>query len=179
MVNVTDTSDVNRERERVRLSTQRWRERKRREELLRSVANPVSDVKRKREYNYKDDNNNINDGNGTTATTATITTLLELVTEKKAVPATSSSSSSVASATTKIRMDAVLVGASPKRKQRVKWTADEDAKLIMLKFHQYGGKLKTKTWLEIAAYLPGRNGKQCRERFINCLDPELEKGRMD
>ncbi|MGK3748444.1 MAG: hypothetical protein ACI8RD_000736 [Bacillariaceae sp.] len=39
------------------------------------------------------------------------------------------------------------------------------------KRRQYGRK-----WAKIAAHLPGRQGKQCRERFVNHLDPELKKG---
>jgi len=30
-------------------------------------------------------------------------------------------------------------------------------------------------WAEIAKYLPGRNGKQCRERWHNQLDPAIRK----
>lgn len=37
---------------------------------------------------------------------------------------------------------------------------------------QYGGK----HWARIAGMLPGRTGKQCRERWCNNLDPSLKKG---
>ena len=30
-------------------------------------------------------------------------------------------------------------------------------------------------WAEIAKFLPGRNGKQCRERWHNQLDPAIKK----
>ena len=32
-----------------------------------------------------------------------------------------------------------------------------------------------KKWSEIAKYLPGRIGKQCRERWYNHLDPNINK----
>jgi Myb-like DNA-binding domain len=50
------------------------------------------------------------------------------------------------------------------------WTAEEDQVLIDKK-RLYGRK-----WTLIAAHLPGRLGKQCRERYVNHLDPELRKG---
>jgi hypothetical protein len=36
-------------------------------------------------------------------------------------------------------------------------------------------RLGAKRWSEIAAEIPGRRGKQCRERFLNHLDPHLNK----
>ena len=50
------------------------------------------------------------------------------------------------------------------------WTTEED-KILMEKRSIYGRK-----WAKIAAHLPGRQGKQCRERFVNHLDPDLKKG---
>ena len=50
------------------------------------------------------------------------------------------------------------------------WTAEEDA-ILREKRALYGAK-----WGKIARFLPGRQGKQCRERFVNHLDPELKKG---
>ena len=37
---------------------------------------------------------------------------------------------------------------------------------------QYGAK----KWSVIASHLPGRMGKQCRERWHNHLDPNIRKG---
>jgi len=51
------------------------------------------------------------------------------------------------------------------------WCPSEDAQLIEL-VGQYGGK----HWARIASMLPGRTGKQCRERWCNNLDPSLKKG---
>lgn len=51
------------------------------------------------------------------------------------------------------------------------WCANEDAQLVEL-VKQYGGK----HWARIASMLPGRTGKQCRERWCNNLDPSLKKG---
>jgi len=50
------------------------------------------------------------------------------------------------------------------------WTADEDIKVMEL-VKQFGPK----KWSVIASYLPGRIGKQCRERWHNHLNPEINK----
>ena len=53
------------------------------------------------------------------------------------------------------------------------WTPEED-QILREKRHQYGRK-----WAKIASFLPGRQGKQCRERYVNHLDPDLKKGDWD
>lgn len=58
----------------------------------------------------------------------------------------------------------------PVIKGKGSWTAEED-QILREKRGLYGRK-----WAKIAAHLPGRQGKQCRERFVNHLDPELKKG---
>ncbi|KAF4045024.1 Myb-like DNA-binding domain [Phytophthora infestans] len=61
----------------------------------------------------------------------------------------------------------------PTRKERkpvCKWTEKED--LLMLKLVQ---KYGTRHWTIIGTKLPGRNGKQCRERWHNQLDPAIRK----
>lgn len=58
----------------------------------------------------------------------------------------------------------------PVIKGKGSWTAEEDA-ILMEKRQLYGRK-----WAKIASHLPGRQGKQCRERFVNHLDPALRKG---
>lgn len=50
------------------------------------------------------------------------------------------------------------------------WTAEEDRKVMEL-VKQYGAK----KWSLIASNLPGRIGKQCRERWHNHLDPDICK----
>ena len=50
------------------------------------------------------------------------------------------------------------------------WTAEEDAKIIELV-----EDLSAKKWTSIASHLPGRNGKQCRERWHNHLNPSVLK----
>ena len=53
------------------------------------------------------------------------------------------------------------------------WTAEED-NIVRSMVNQFGlGKIK---WSEIATQLPGRIGKQCRERWFNHLDPSIRKG---
>ena len=58
----------------------------------------------------------------------------------------------------------------PVIKGKGSWTAEED-NILREKRSLYGRK-----WAKIAAHLPGRQGKQCRERFVNHLDPDLKKG---
>ncbi|KAH6754744.1 hypothetical protein C2S53_020628 [Perilla frutescens var. hirtella] len=50
------------------------------------------------------------------------------------------------------------------------WTKEEDHRVIEL-VEKYGSK----KWSFIAKFLHGRNGKQCRERWHNHLDPEIKK----
>jgi len=51
------------------------------------------------------------------------------------------------------------------------WLPEEDALLRQL-VHKFGPK----RWALIASHIPGRAGKQCRERWFNHLDPEIKKG---
>ncbi|KAF1865067.1 hypothetical protein Lal_00004441 [Lupinus albus] len=60
-----------------------------------------------------------------------------------------------------------------KRKSNIvkgQWSADEDRLLIQL-VEQYG----VRKWYLIAQMLPGRIGKQCRERWFNHLRPDIKK----
>ena len=52
------------------------------------------------------------------------------------------------------------------------WQPDEDARVIELV-----SKLGAKKWSTIAAHLPGRIGKQCRERWHNHLSPCVNKAK--
>ncbi|KAF7806074.1 Transcription factor MYB98 [Senna tora] len=55
------------------------------------------------------------------------------------------------------------------------WTIEEDRVLIQL-VEQYG----LRKWSHIAQMLPGRIGKQCRERWHNHLKPDIKaEGDMD
>lgn len=58
----------------------------------------------------------------------------------------------------------------PVIKGKGSWTPEEDQILIQ-KREELGRK-----WCQIAKFLPGRQGKQCRERFVNHLNPHLKKG---
>lgn len=53
------------------------------------------------------------------------------------------------------------------------WTAEEDKIVKNMVLKHGAGNIK---WSVIAAQLPGRIGKQCRERWFNHLDPEIKKG---
>lgn len=50
------------------------------------------------------------------------------------------------------------------------WTEDEDNTVVELV-----AKLGAKHWSKIASHLPGRIGKQCRERWHNHLNPDICK----
>lgn len=50
------------------------------------------------------------------------------------------------------------------------WTQEEDENLI-----EWVRKHGEKEWTKIASQLPGRIGKQCRERWINCLKPNIKR----
>lgn len=50
------------------------------------------------------------------------------------------------------------------------WTPEEDTKLVE-RVSVLGRK-----WSKISEFMPGRIGKQCRERYVNHLDPSLRKG---
>jgi len=54
--------------------------------------------------------------------------------------------------------------------KKLPWTPEEDAKLKEL-VNLYGAR----KWNKIAPSLTGRNGKQCRERWVNQLNPDLIK----
>ena len=51
------------------------------------------------------------------------------------------------------------------------WTHEEDQKLIAWVKKQGPGK-----WAQAANMIPGRSGKQCRERWFNNLNPDVRKG---
>lgn len=51
-----------------------------------------------------------------------------------------------------------------------KWTVDEDNRMREL-VKIYG----TQRWSIIGSLIPSRNGKQCRERWHNQLDPTIKK----
>lgn len=50
------------------------------------------------------------------------------------------------------------------------WTKEED-EILTQWVHEHGES----GWTKIAAQLPGRIGKQCRERWTNCLKPDIKK----
>ena len=48
------------------------------------------------------------------------------------------------------------------------WTSEEDASLVTLV-----GAHGLKAWSTVAQGIPGRLGKQCRERWRNHVDPDI------
>jgi hypothetical protein len=51
------------------------------------------------------------------------------------------------------------------------WTREEDE--TIMNFVRCNG---TKSWVRLSGLLPGRIGKQCRERWFNALDPAMNRG---
>lgn len=51
-----------------------------------------------------------------------------------------------------------------------KWSEEEDQQLI-----EAVNKIGESHWTAISKYVKGRNGKQCRERWIGMLDPNLSR----
>ena len=68
------------------------------------------------------------------------------------------------------RWQKVLNPNVPKPKKRRPWTKEEDA--LVKKLVDNHGPSK---WTFIAEHLPGRIGKQCRERWHNHLNPAIKK----
>jgi hypothetical protein len=55
------------------------------------------------------------------------------------------------------------------------WTPEEDESLRAL-VSEFSALGKNKMWVEIGGRMPERNGKQCRERWVNHLDQRIKKG---
>ncbi|KAK8933336.1 hypothetical protein KSP39_PZI015971 [Platanthera zijinensis] len=56
----------------------------------------------------------------------------------------------------------------PERKRVGRWSVEED-KRLKVSVTLFGAK----DWKKIAHFVPGRTQSQCRERWLNCLDPSL------
>jgi len=52
-----------------------------------------------------------------------------------------------------------------------RWELEED-KILVLSVKAYAPK----KWVSLQAHIPGRTDVQCRERWVNILDPQLNKG---
>ncbi|KAL7713953.1 Trichome differentiation protein GL1 [Entamoeba marina] len=57
-----------------------------------------------------------------------------------------------------------------KRKKGTPWEIEEDHQLI-----EAVALFGTKHWVQIAQYIGTRNRKQCRERYINHINPSIDK----
>jgi len=58
------------------------------------------------------------------------------------------------------------------RGRKGEWSIEEDDMVLKLV-----ATLGTKSWVAIAKSISGRTGKQCRERWVNQLDPSISKQR--
>lgn len=56
------------------------------------------------------------------------------------------------------------------RQHKTKWTFDEDVRL-----KEAVEKFGTDSWIRISQFVPGRNSKQCRERWMGQLAPSIRK----
>ena len=56
-------------------------------------------------------------------------------------------------------------------KKKGNWSQQEDD--LLLGWVRYNGP---RDWVRCSKKIPGRSGKQCRERWKNSLDPEVKKG---
>ena len=55
------------------------------------------------------------------------------------------------------------------RRKYSKWRGEDDTRLLSL-VQEHGAK-----WLRVAALLGGRSPKQCRERYLNVMDPGVDR----
>jgi hypothetical protein len=62
-------------------------------------------------------------------------------------------------------------GASRTRATQLKWNPEEDAKLLEA-VEEFG-----QVWVAVAALFPGRTNTQCRQRWVNHLNPDINYGR--
>jgi hypothetical protein len=69
-----------------------------------------------------------------------------------------------------VALDADMTDSKPSQRKKHHWSAEEDSKLVELILEHGAHK-----WSRIASCLPGRLGKQCRERWHNHLSPDLQK----
>eukprot|EP00186_Timspurckia_oligopyrenoides_P000774 CAMPEP_0182444478 /NCGR_PEP_ID=MMETSP1172-20130603/2919_1 /TAXON_ID=708627 /ORGANISM="Timspurckia oligopyrenoides, Strain CCMP3278" /LENGTH=289 /DNA_ID=CAMNT_0024640043 /DNA_START=50 /DNA_END=919 /DNA_ORIENTATION=+ len=60
--------------------------------------------------------------------------------------------------------------------RKITWSKEEDELLIQLVgSDSESGRSSSRSWTCIASHLMGRNGKQCRERWMNQLNPTVRK----
>ena len=67
-------------------------------------------------------------------------------------------------------LDSVCDDLDSSLQKRKQWTTEEDAHV-----RQCVGIHGTRSWTLVAQHLPGRTGKQCRERWHNHLDLDIRK----
>jgi len=68
------------------------------------------------------------------------------------------------------RLEKLMASEMDEKCKKKPWTEEEDAKVIELVY-----KHGPQKWSFIAEHLPGRIGKQCRERWHNHLNPAIKK----
>lgn len=60
------------------------------------------------------------------------------------------------------------------RRKRATWTQAEDERLVSI-LPQLTGEDNKVNWTTVAEHMPGRDSKQCRDRWLNHLDPNVRK----
>jgi hypothetical protein len=58
----------------------------------------------------------------------------------------------------------------PERPPRSKFSPEDDARLL-----EVIGRYGCKNWKEVARRMPGRSARQCRERWCNYINPDIQK----
>ena len=99
--------------------------------------------------------------NSTMVNTNTASNMNNMVTHPASASTSSSSTAVAAVASVKDSKDS---------EDRKPWTKEEDEHVTNL-VTKYG----TKKWSLVGSFLPGRTGKQCRERWHNHLNPQIKK----
>lgn len=69
------------------------------------------------------------------------------------------------------RMYVVEQEPEKRKRRRGAWTPKEDELLL-----KYVAEFGTKEWTSVALKVPNRTSKQCRERYTNCLAPNIWRG---
>jgi len=73
----------------------------------------------------------------------------------------------------------IVSGAGNARQATRSWTTDEDTKLVRLVEREIDvARIATRiAWNVLAQQMDNRSGKQCRERYVNHLNPDRKKGK--
>ena len=92
---------------------------------------------------------------------------------RQPVPSSSSDDTNKKRVHRKKRVHDLLGDGNKRRKKNNRWSTEEDDRLRHCVM--YHG-IDSNKWTKISADIPGRNNKQCQERWCNHLDESVNKG---